>query len=84
MNRIAGVLAAALPRDLDPSTDQARQWLSDELARSEYQDTRSLFQRLMDALAHEGFHPFGFGLEAVQVAKLVFAGALLERVESGM
>ena len=50
MKRIAGVLAAALPRDLDPSTDQARQWLSDELARSEYQDTRSLFQRLMDWL----------------------------------
>lgn len=37
-----------LPLDLDPSTDQARQWLSDELARSEYHDTRSLFQRLMD------------------------------------
>jgi hypothetical protein len=34
--------------DLDPSADQARQWLRDELARSEYQDTRSLFQRLMD------------------------------------
>ncbi len=40
----------ALPRDLDPSTDQARQWLSEELARSEYQDTRSLFQRLMNWL----------------------------------
>ncbi len=37
-----------LPFDLDPSTDQARQWLSDELARSEYHDTRSLFQRAMD------------------------------------
>jgi hypothetical protein len=37
-----------LPFDLDPSTEQARQWLSDELARSEYHDTRSLFQRLMD------------------------------------
>ncbi|MEP6631123.1 MAG: DUF4129 domain-containing protein [Lapillicoccus sp.] len=37
-----------LPSDLDPSTDQARQWLSDELARSEYQDTRSLFQQVMD------------------------------------
>ena len=50
MNRLAGVLAAALPRDLDPSTDQARQWLSDELARSEYQNTSSLLQRLMDWL----------------------------------
>jgi type II secretory pathway pseudopilin PulG len=40
----------ALPGDLDPSTEQARQWLSDELARSEYHDTRSLFQRLMDWL----------------------------------
>jgi hypothetical protein len=39
-----------LPTDLDPSTDQARQWLSDELAGSQYQDTRSLFQRLMDWL----------------------------------
>ncbi len=37
-----------LPFDLDPSTEQARQWLSDELSRSEYHDTRSLFQRLMD------------------------------------
>jgi hypothetical protein len=36
------------PADLDPSTDQARQWLSEELARSEYHDTRSLFSRLMD------------------------------------
>ncbi|HEU4997303.1 MAG TPA: DUF4129 domain-containing protein [Lapillicoccus sp.] len=41
----------ALPTDLDPSTEQARQWLSEELARSEYQDTRSLFQRFMDWLA---------------------------------
>jgi hypothetical protein len=47
---LAAVLATALPRDLDPSTDQARQWLSEELARGEYQDTRSLFQRLMDWL----------------------------------
>jgi hypothetical protein len=50
VSRFAGVLAAALPQDLDPSTDQARQWLRDELARTEYQDTRSLFQRLMDWL----------------------------------
>jgi hypothetical protein len=50
MSRLAGLLEA-LPADLDPSTDQARQWLSDELARSEYQDTRSLFQRLMAWLA---------------------------------
>ena len=50
MSRVHTVLSAALPMDLDPSTDQARQWLSDELARSEYQDTRSLFQRLMDWL----------------------------------
>ncbi len=39
-----------LSRDLDPSTEQARQWLSDELAKSAYHDTRSLFQRLMDWL----------------------------------
>ncbi len=45
------VLSFALPRDLDPSTDQARQWFADELARSEYHDTRSLFQRLMDWLS---------------------------------
>ncbi|HVD64165.1 MAG TPA: DUF4129 domain-containing protein [Lapillicoccus sp.] len=50
MSRLAAVLSAALPMDLDPSTDQARQWLSDELARSEYHDTRSLFQRLIDWL----------------------------------
>ena len=38
------------PGDLDPSTDEARQWLSDELARSEYHDSRSLFSRFMDWL----------------------------------
>jgi hypothetical protein len=51
VSRLAAVLSAALPRDLDPSTDQARQWFSEELARTEYRDTRSLFQRLMDWLA---------------------------------
>ncbi len=50
MTRLTAFHTVALPRDLDPSTDQARRWLSDELARSEYQDTRSLFQRLMDWL----------------------------------
>ena len=48
---MAAVLSVALPRDLDPSTEQARQWLADELSRSEYHDTRSLFQRLMDWLS---------------------------------
>lgn len=38
------------PMDLDPSTDQGRQWLAEELAKSEYHDTRSLFQRLMQWL----------------------------------
>ena len=51
MNRLARGPRGGAPTDLDPSTDQARQWLSDELARSEYQDTRSLFQRLMDWLS---------------------------------
>jgi len=50
VSRLTAALSAALPMDLDPSTDQARQWLSDELARSEYHDTRSLFQRLIDWL----------------------------------
>jgi hypothetical protein len=44
------VVSAGLPMDLDPTADQARQWLSDELAHSEYQDTRSLFQSLIDWL----------------------------------
>jgi hypothetical protein len=48
---VSVALPGALPRDLDPSTDQARQWLSDELAGSEYHDTRSLFERLMSWLA---------------------------------
>jgi Domain of unknown function (DUF4129) len=48
VSHLGAVVLAALPMDLDPSADQARQWLSDELARSEYQDTRSLFQRLID------------------------------------
>lgn len=50
MSFVAAVVSAAVPMDLDPSADQARQWLSDELARGEYHDTRSLFQRLIDWL----------------------------------
>jgi Domain of unknown function (DUF4129) len=50
VSSLAAVVSAALPMDLDPSADQARQWLSDELARSEYHDTRSLFQRFIDWL----------------------------------
>ena len=51
MRGLAALGAVALPRDLDPSTDQARQWLTEELAGSDYRDTRSLFQRLMDWLS---------------------------------
>jgi hypothetical protein len=51
VSRLATIVAVALPRDLDPSADQARQWLADELAGSEYHDARSLFERLMSWLA---------------------------------
>ena len=51
MSPLAAVVSAAAPMDLDPSADQARQWVSEELARSDYHDTRSLFQRLIDWLA---------------------------------
>ena len=39
--------AAPVPADLDPSGDEARQWVGDELAGGDYRDTRSLFERLM-------------------------------------
>lgn len=35
---------------VDPTADQARQWLQDELAQPIYSDTRSLLQRAIDAL----------------------------------
>lgn len=46
----SGLFRAGVPTDLDPAGDEARRWLSDELAKSEYHDTRSLFQRFMDWL----------------------------------
>lgn len=46
--RLGTSLAALpVPADLDPSGDEARQWVGDELARGDYRDTRSLFERLM-------------------------------------
>lgn len=42
---------AGLTTRVDPTTDQARQWLVAELAKGDYHDTRSLFQRFMDWLA---------------------------------
>lgn len=33
---------------LDPSVEQARQWLRDELAKADYADDRSLLERLLD------------------------------------
>jgi len=37
----------ALPLDLDPSGEQARRWVAEELARDDYYDGRSLLQRIM-------------------------------------
>lgn len=36
---------------LDPSPPEARQWLADELAKPDYQDTQSLFERFVDWLS---------------------------------
>jgi hypothetical protein len=77
MSRLAGLLGA-LPRDLDPSTEQARQWMSEELARSEYQDTRSLFQRLMDWLAERLADLQGTqGTGGVSLPPLVITGVVV-------
>lgn len=43
-------LAGALVTILDPSPDEAREWLATELAKPDYQDTRSLLQRFMEWL----------------------------------
>jgi len=46
--RVSAARAAlTLPADLDPSGDEARQWVGDELAKGDYRDTRSLFERFM-------------------------------------
>lgn len=37
----------SLPAELDPSGEQAQQWVQAELARSEYHDSRSLLARLL-------------------------------------
>ncbi|GAA1898916.1 DUF4129 domain-containing protein [Lapillicoccus jejuensis] len=44
----ASLLAARLPAALDPDPDTARRWVQEELAGNEYQDRRSLLQRLLD------------------------------------
>ncbi len=50
---VRAVLAPVLPADLDPSDSQAQQWVRDELARTDYHDTRSLFERVMRWLAEK-------------------------------
>jgi len=46
--RLSTALSAlAVPADLDPSGDEARRWVGEELAQGDYQDTRSLLERLM-------------------------------------
>lgn len=42
-----GWTTLAVPGDLDPSGEEARRWVGEELAKGEYQDTRSLFERFM-------------------------------------
>lgn len=39
--------------DVDPSGPQARQWLLDELAKDDYHDGRSLFERVMRWIAEQ-------------------------------
>jgi hypothetical protein len=78
LESLLGPLLSALPADLDPSTEQARQWVSDELARSEYRDTRSLFQRLMDWLAERLADLQGTqGTGGVSLPPLVITGVVV-------
>jgi hypothetical protein len=78
--------------DLDPSSPQARQWATDELAKPGYGDGRSLFERIMawvgdllDRLLNARGSDIGPGLPPFVIAivvVLVLAGlvALLARV----
>lgn len=45
--------AARLPVDLDPSGPEARDWIARELAKDDYYDGRSLFQRIMAWIADQ-------------------------------
>ncbi len=42
--------AARWLTDLDPSSPDARRWLTDELAKPDYEDTRTILQRIADWL----------------------------------
>lgn len=68
-----------LPSDVDPSADEARRWLLDELAKPEYEDRRSFLTRLIDWVADwlNGLTPTGNpdGLQVPPV--LLVLGAVL-------
>lgn len=48
---LMSVSPSRLPALVDPSNDQAREWLARELSRGEYQATPSLMERVLDWLA---------------------------------
>ena len=87
------VSGTAVPADLDPSGDEARRWVTDELAKDGYRDTRSLFERLMrwlgqrladlqDGQGTGGVSLPPFVIALVVVAAAVGIGYLLTRVRA--
>lgn len=63
---------------LDPSAPEARQWLSDELAKADYQDTRSLLERffswlqsLLNRATPTSSNPEGYTVPQWLIAALV-------------
>ena len=88
-----GVPGTGVPADLDPSGDEARRWVADELAGDGYRDTRSLFERLMRWLGQQladlqdgqgtgGVSLPPFVITLVVVAAAVGIGYLLTRVRA--
>lgn len=84
-------LVGRLPSGLDPSPDEARRWVVAELAKDDYQDRRSLLQRLFqwlgdrlsDLQSSPGSGPVSlpsFVIAGVAVALLLLLGYFATRI----
>ena len=75
---LAGLSALPSEVPVDPSAPEARQWLSDELAKADYQDTRSLLERffswlqsLLNRATPTSSNPEGYTVPQWLIAALV-------------
>ncbi len=95
MSGLTALWAGGVPSELDPSGPQAREWFAQELAKDDYADGRSLFQRIMawiaDQLARlmstQGTPGEGYAVSPVLTALVValllgFLGLALTRIRA--